>query len=69
MQTIKSKAPQPIFVPALEKVLEPEMAYTISDAEFALVKNHPWIEAMASASTPTTDMARPNAPQTSESEI
>ncbi len=69
MQTIKSKAPQPIFVPALEKVLEPEMAYTISDAEFALVKNHPWIETVTREGVPTTDMARSNAPQTSESEI
>jgi hypothetical protein len=65
MPNIRSSAPTPIFVPALGRVLDPNVDYTVSDAEAAELSNHPWISV---SPNPVPDTSRTQAPQ-HESEI
>lgn len=65
MPIVQSHAPTPIYVPTLGRILLPETDYTVSDAEAAELRNHPWITAIT-AVTPIPEMSRSNEPNESE---
>jgi hypothetical protein len=66
MFTVISIAPTPIFVPILDRTLDPEVEYEISEAQASEIANHPWLK--VTKTNPVFGTARAESPVESENE-